>query len=115
MRRIDALGITFGVFLVGGGLYWGLQLAGLEPLSAGIWSQVVLVGGLLGWLGSYLARVFTQKMTYNRQLQDYEDAVLQKRLDELSPEQLDALMQDIAADQAKSEPTSASSKPDSTE
>jgi hypothetical protein len=101
MRRIDALGITFGVFLVGGGLYWGLQLAGLEPLSAGIWSQVVLVGGLLGWLGSYLARVFTQKMTYNRQLQDYEDAVLQKRLDELSPEQLEALMAEMSAENAE--------------
>lgn len=101
MRRIDALGITFGVFLVGGGLYWGLQFAGLEPLSAGIWSQVVLVGGLLGWLGSYLARVFTQKMTYNRQLQDYEDAVLQKRLDELSPEQLEALMAEMSAENAE--------------
>jgi hypothetical protein len=34
-------------------------------------------------------------MTYNQQLKDYEDAVLQKRLDELTPDELDKLQAEI--------------------
>ena len=34
-------------------------------------------------------------MTYNQQLKDYEDAVLQKRLDEMSPEELAKLQAEI--------------------
>jgi hypothetical protein len=45
-------------------------------------------------------------MTYNQQLQDYEDAVLQKRLDEMSPEELAALQAKLEADQAETTDTS---------
>ena len=34
-------------------------------------------------------------MTYNQQLKDYEDAVLQKRLEEMTPEELEKLQQEI--------------------
>ncbi len=34
-------------------------------------------------------------MTYNQQLKDYEDAVLQKRLDELTPEELAQIQTEI--------------------
>lgn len=98
MRRIDVLGIGLGVFLVGGGLYVGLRVAGLDGLSAGIWSQVLFVGGILGWVLTYLTRVFSKNMTYNQQLQDYEDAVLQKRLEEMTPEQLAQLEAELAAE-----------------
>jgi hypothetical protein len=98
MRRIDVIGIGFGIFIAGGVIYLVLQVAGLDSTSAGIWSQVVLVGGLIGWLLSYLFRVFTQNMTYNRQMQDYEEAVLQKRLDEMSPEELAQLQAEIEKD-----------------
>lgn len=98
MRRIDVIGVGFGVFLAGGLVYLALSLLGLDSLSAGIWSQVVLVGGLVGWLVSYLARAVTQNMTYNQQLRDYEDAVLQKRLEELTPEELATLQGDGEAD-----------------
>lgn len=37
-------------------------------------------------------------MTYNQQLKDYEDAVLQKRLEEMTPEELEKLQQEIEAD-----------------
>ncbi|NER82714.1 MAG: DUF3007 family protein, partial [Leptolyngbya sp. SIO1D8] len=37
MRRIDVIGIGVGVFLLGGGLYLGLRIAGLDTLSAGVW------------------------------------------------------------------------------
>ncbi|NER84634.1 MAG: DUF3007 family protein [Leptolyngbya sp. SIO1D8] len=36
-------------------------------------------------------------MTYNQQLKDYEDAVLQKRLDEMTPEEMAQLEARIAA------------------
>ena len=91
MRRIDVLGIGIGVFLAGGGLFLGFRLAGLDGISAGIWSQAVMVGGIVGWLLTYLFRVVTHKMTLNQQLDDYELAVLQKRLEELSPEEIAAL------------------------
>jgi len=91
MRRIDVIAIGIGIFLAGGGLFWGFRLFGLDGISAGIWSQAVMVGGIVAWLASYLLRVVTRNMTLNQQMDDYESAVLQRRLDELSPEQLAAL------------------------
>lgn len=101
MRRIDVIGIGVGIFLVGGGIYGVLSLSGLDSLSAGIWSQLIFVGGLLGWLATYVTRVVTQRMTYNQQLQDYEDAVLRKRLEEMSPEELAQLQAEVAAEEVK--------------
>lgn len=95
MRRIDAIGIAIGVFAAGGIIYLILHVAGLDGFKAGIWSQAVLVGGLIGWLLTYLFRVGTKNMTYNQQMKDYEDAVLQKRLDEMTPEELAQLQAEI--------------------
>ncbi|MBD1809796.1 DUF3007 family protein [Microcoleus sp. FACHB-SPT15] len=95
MRRIDAIGIAFGVFAAGGIMYVVLQVAGLDTLKAGIWSQLLLVGGLVGWLLTYLFRVGSNNMTYNQQLKDYEEAVLQKRLEEMTPEELAQLQVEI--------------------
>ncbi len=99
MRRIDAIGIAFGVFAAGGIIYLLLQLAGLDSLEAGIWSQAVLVGGLLGWLLTYLFRAGTKNLTYNQQVKDYKDAVLQKRLEEMTPEELAQLRAEIEKEQ----------------
>jgi len=98
MRRIDVIGIGFGVFLAGGLAYALLQGAGLDSASAGIWTQVILVGGLLGWLATYALRAITQTMTYNQQLDAYRDAVLQKRLEELTPEELAKLQAEIESE-----------------
>ena len=95
MRRIDVIGYGFVVFLVGGGAYLILQLVGLDNLTAGVWSQVLLILGLVSWVATYLFRALTQNMTYNQQLEDYEEAVLQKRLEELTPEQLANLQAEI--------------------
>ncbi|MBE9178773.1 DUF3007 family protein [Oculatella sp. LEGE 06141] len=95
MRRIDVIGIGIGLFAAGGVIYLILQAIGLDSINAGIWSQVLLVGGLVGWLLTYLFRAVTHTMTYNQQLQDYEDAVLQKRLDEMSPEELAQLQAEL--------------------
>ena len=88
MRRIDVLAVGLGIFIAGGLAYLFLQGLGLDAQTAGIWAQVGLMGGLVGWLLSYLLRAFTQRMTYHRQLKDYQEAVLQKRLEALTPEEL---------------------------
>ena len=100
MRRIDVIGIGAGVFAAGGLLYLAFAWAGMDGLSAGIWSQVVFVAGLLGWTATYVARALGKKMTYYQQLEDYEDAVLQKRLEEMSPEELAQLQAEVEAERA---------------
>ena len=100
MRRIDAIGIVFGVFVLGGLVYVVLQFAGLNNLSAGIWSQVLLVAGLIGWLFTYIFRAVGNKMTYHQQREEYEKAFLQKQLDQLSPEQRDKLLAEVEGEEA---------------
>ncbi len=98
MRRIDVILIGIGVFAIGGAGYLGLKWAGLNNIDAGIWSQVVLVGIILAWLSSYVLRVATKKMTYTQQLKDYEEAVLQKRLEELTPAELAKIQAEIESE-----------------
>ncbi|MBE9007388.1 DUF3007 family protein [Fortiea sp. LEGE XX443] len=95
MRRIDALGIGLGVFIAGGLAYVGLHLVGLDGQQAGIWSQVVLVMGLIGWVSTYAYRAMNKNMTYHQQREEYEQAFFQKRLDELTPEELAKIQAEI--------------------
>jgi hypothetical protein len=106
MRRIDVFGIGIAIFVAGGLVYLLLQFIGLDSVEAGIWSQAVLVAGLVGWLLTYLVRAVTQNMTYNQQVQDYKEAVLQKRLEELTPEELAQLQAEIEQEQQSSEDSS---------
>ncbi|MBD2778317.1 DUF3007 family protein [Iningainema tapete] len=99
MRRIDALGIGFGVFVTGGLAYIILQQLGLGSFEAGIWSQVLLVGGLLGWLFTYAVRATGKKMTYHQQREQYEEAFFKKRLDELSPQELAQIQAELEQEQ----------------
>src|SRR4028118_1426229 len=95
MRRIDAIGIAIGVFAAGGIIYIILQVAGLDNLQAGVWSKLLLASSLVGWVVTYLFRVGTKNMTCNQQLKDYEDAVLQKRLEAMTPEELAQMQAEI--------------------
>lgn len=95
MRRIDAIGITVGIFAAGGLAYLVLKIAGVEGMEAGIWSQLLLVGGLIGWVATYLLRVTGQKMTYHEQRKAYEEAFFKKKLEELTPEELALLQAEI--------------------
>ncbi len=95
MRRIDVIIIGLVVFAIGGGGYLGLKLTGLDSINAGIWSQLILVAIVIGWSFSYVFRVANKNMTYDRQRQEYEDAVFQKRLDEMTPEQLAELQAEV--------------------
>lgn len=95
MRRIDAIAICLGIFIAAGLVYAGLQVVGVDGINAGIWTQTLLVIGLVVWSLTYLLRVGNKKMTYNQQLKDYEEAVMQKRLEEMSPEELAQFQQEI--------------------
>lgn len=48
----------------------------------------------LGWLSTYLFRVATKNMTYTQQLKDYEEAVMEKRLEEMSDEEINKLTEE---------------------
>ena len=53
---------------------------------------------------SYVFRVANKDMTYAKQLKDYEQAVIQKRFDELSTDEVDALMGEIYPDKEAAAP-----------
>jgi formate hydrogenlyase subunit 3/multisubunit Na+/H+ antiporter MnhD subunit len=95
MRRIDIILIGLGIFLGGGLLYLIFKLLGINEINAGIWTQFLLVMGIIIWTLSYLGRVLTQKMTYNQQLKDYEEAVMRKRLEEMTPEEIAKLQAEL--------------------
>jgi hypothetical protein len=111
VRRIDVVTIGLVLFLAGGLAYGLLQILGFDSLTAGVWSQAILVTGLIGWLLTYLLRALTQTMTYNQQVKDYQEAVLQKRFEELTPEELAQLQAEIEQEKRQSSPTSADESP----
>ena len=56
----------------------------------------------VGWCGTYLFRVGTKNMTYTQQLKDYEEAVMEKRLEEMSETEIEDIL-----NQGKPEPSEA--------
>jgi hypothetical protein len=99
MRRIDAIGVGIAIFIAGGLIYAILQLAGFDSITAGIWSQAVLTTGLIVWLLTYVFRVGSKNMTIHQQMKDYQDAFIQKRLEEMSEEELAQLQAEIEAEE----------------
>lgn len=74
--------------------YEYLVSTGIEETKVGAYvgAIFVLVSNLL-WASTYIFRVATKDMTYATQLRDYENAVLQKRLDELADDEITALLE----------------------
>ncbi|WP_267384296.1 DUF3007 family protein [Cyanobacterium sp. uoEpiScrs1] len=103
MRRIDVIAIGIAIFAVGGMAYLFFQTIGFNEISAGIWSQFLLIVGLICWTLTYLFKVMNKNMTYNRQVKNYEDAVLEKRLQAMTLEELEKLQQEIVQEQSTSE------------
>jgi hypothetical protein len=69
---------------------------GVDIVTAGNVILVLYVGAAtVAWTASYVFRVANKDMTYAKQLKDYEQAVIQKRFDELSNDEVDALMGEI--------------------
>jgi len=77
-------------------IYYWLQAAGMEDVVAGQYVGVgfVLISCVL-WTFTYIFRVATKDMTYAKQLKDYENAVLAKRLEELKEDEVEALIEEI--------------------
>ena len=92
--RKDVILVGVGLTVFGYVFYYGLQsFGGLNPIVAGNVVQVVFAFLLsIGWLSTYLFRVATKNMTYTQQLKDYESAVMEKRLEELSEDEVDSLI-----------------------
>ena len=99
----------------GGLLVWGLVLT-LGPLGFYGWytsinPDSVKAGAYVGsmlvflisvmWTFSYIFRVANKDTTYAKQLREYENAVLQKRLAELSDEEITTIVEEIEADKSK--------------
>lgn len=77
----------------------GLQLLGTPDLLAGqLTTGFVSVLSLVLWVSTYVFRVGTKGMTYAQQLRDYEDAVIKKRYEELTEEELAALQEELDDD-----------------
>ncbi|XP_058194805.1 uncharacterized protein LOC131311383 [Rhododendron vialii] len=94
--RKDVLLIGLGVTLAGIGLKSGLEFLGVDPLQAGNVVQLVLVLGLtVGWISTYIFRVSNKEMTYAQQLRDYENKVMEKRLEGLSEAELEGLLEQV--------------------
>ena len=66
-------------------------------MGAYVGAIFVLLTNLL-WASTYIFRVANKDMTYAKQLKDYENAVLQKRLEELADDEINALMEEIEAE-----------------
>eukprot|EP00871_Galdieria_phlegrea_P003706 jgi/Galph1/4336/GphlegSOOS_G2980.1 len=77
--------------------FYGILLTlHFSEVSAGLLTTGSLSVFILGiWVLSYFSRVANKKMTYAQQLREYEDKVLEKRLDELSESELAALLAEI--------------------
>ncbi|KAL0919230.1 hypothetical protein M5K25_011312 [Dendrobium thyrsiflorum] len=94
--RKDVLLIGVGLTVVGVGLKSGLEFAGVDPLQSGNVVQLVLVLGLtVGWIFTYIFRVSNKDMTYAQQLRDYENKVMEKRLESLSEAEMEALLEQV--------------------
>ncbi|XP_027342495.1 uncharacterized protein LOC113855178 isoform X1 [Abrus precatorius] len=100
--RKDVLLIGLGITLLGIGLKSGLEFVGVDSLQAGNVVQLVLVLGLtVGWISTYIFRVSNKDMTYVQQLRDYEDKVMQKRLESLTEAELEALLQEVEEEKSR--------------
>lgn len=72
-----------------------LEVAGVESLSAGVYTSGLFFIILLVWLSQYLFRVFNKGTTYADQLKRYEQEVMMKRLSELDEDEIMALCAEV--------------------
>ncbi|GAX09273.1 hypothetical protein FisN_17Lu018 [Fistulifera solaris] len=72
---------------------------GADEIETGITIGVgFTVFATVAWVSTYIFRVATKDMTYAKQLKDYEDAVIAKRLEELDEDEVKALQEEIERD-----------------
>ena len=103
MSRLNVLLVGLLVLVLGGVGYGVFNAVGFEGASAGIAAEAVLVVIVVLWTGSCLFRVVTGNMTYMEQRRRYReeydqitDAQLQERFDALSPDEQQALLEQLS-------------------
>jgi len=103
LSRLNVLLVGLLVLVLGGVGYGVFNAVGFEGASAGIAAEAVLVVIVVLWTGSYLFRVVTGNMTYMEQRRRYReeydqitDAQLQERFDALSPDEQQALLEQLS-------------------
>ncbi len=74
MTRAKVLQLGLFVFLLGALGYSAFRAGGFDATSAGIAAEATLVLVVLVWIGSYLLRVVTGKMTFMEQRKRYRQA-----------------------------------------
>ena len=74
----------------------------MDAGMAGNWVQLIIFMGIcVGWVSTYIWRVATKNMTYAKQLEMYESAVIEKRLDEMTETEVEQLLGEVDQDKAK--------------
>lgn len=104
--RVETNGdvLKFGVIalFLGYALKSGIELLGVPDIQAGqLTTGILSIGSLLAWISTYVFRVGTKSMTYAQQLRDYENAVIDKRYEELTDDELRALRDELDEDTRK--------------
>ncbi|KAL3160673.1 hypothetical protein ABBQ32_010588 [Trebouxia sp. C0010 RCD-2024] len=100
--RKDVILIGAGIFGGGIAMYYGLQAGGVSAGMAGNFVQLFVVLGLcVGWIGSYIFRVANKDMTYVKQLENYEEEVMAKRLEEMPDSEREKLMASVEAEKER--------------
>lgn len=96
-----ALFLSFLLFMVPIIVYQIVTGAfGVDGIEAGKWIGVGFTFfTTVLWVSTYIFRVATKDMTYAKQLKDYENAVIAKRLEELDDDEIQALVEDIERDE----------------
>ena len=102
MTRANVIQLGLVVFCLGGLAYWAFLLGGVDDVFAGIAAEAALVMVVVIWIGSYLFRVVTGKMTFmeqrKRYRKEYEKVVndkLESKFNALSKEEKEKLMEDL--------------------
>jgi len=102
VTRGQALLLGLALLGLGGAGYALFAASGMEGFTPGIAASVLLLLVVVGWTGTYLARVVTGRMTFSEQRRIYREsydalttAELQARFDALPPEEQDRLLAEL--------------------
>ena len=121
MTRGQALLLGFALLGLGAAGYGVFRVSGLEGFSPGIAASALVLLLVLGWTGTYLARVVTGRMTFSEQRRIYRKtydalttAELQARFDALPAEEQARLLAELEGDTRDSTAADATTAVDAT-
>jgi hypothetical protein len=121
VTRGQALLLGFALLGLGAAGYGVFRVSGLEGFSPGIAASALVLLLVLGWTGTYLARVVTGRMTFSEQRRIYRKtydalttAELQARFDALPAEDQARLLAELEGDTRDSTAADATTAVDAT-